>query len=258
MSRRHVTFAWCGDTLVGTLDAAEGTSGLLLVTGGSEPRGGAFAGQAEIAARLAVAGHPVFRFDRRGVGDSTGNNRGFRESAEDIEAALATFRAAMPQLQRVIGFGNCDAASALMLGSGAGLHGLVLANPWTLEDAPDSPPPPVVVRVRYAEKLRNPHEWARLVSGQVSFAKLARGLRQALRPAPPPSSLAEEIARGLSAFTGPAQILLAGRDRTTQAFLTGWDASDPRLAHCPGASHGFVEPDARDWLYERLLDALMV
>ncbi len=57
---------------MGTLDDAPGTTGLLIVSGGNEVRAGAFAGQARLAAEIAAAGHPVFRFDRRGVGDSTG------------------------------------------------------------------------------------------------------------------------------------------------------------------------------------------
>src|SRR6188768_4031138 len=101
MSREHLTFACAGDTLVGTLDDAVGASGLLLVSGGNEIRAGAFSGQAELAARIAAAGFPVFRFDRRGVGDSTGENRGFRDSGEDIAAALTSFRHECPGLARV-------------------------------------------------------------------------------------------------------------------------------------------------------------
>ena len=63
-------------------------------------------------ATIAAAGFPVFRFDRRGIGDSEGDNRDFRKSSKDIAAALLAFRAIAPQVQRVTGFGNCDAASA--------------------------------------------------------------------------------------------------------------------------------------------------
>ena len=45
---------------------------------------------------------------------------------------FAAFRRAAPQLTRIIAFGNCDAASALMLAGGAGCDGLVLSNPWTI------------------------------------------------------------------------------------------------------------------------------
>lgn len=259
MIRRHVSFACEGDTLVGTLDGpAEGSAastGLLLVTGGNETRAGAFSGQARLAARLAAAGYPVWRFDRRGVGDSTGENRGFRGSGPDIAAALAAFRAEQPGLRRVVGFGNCDAASALMLQPGAGCDALVLANPWTIE-ADDGALPPDAIRQRYAEKLRNPRELVRLATGKVSLGKLAGGIGRALRPAPPPTSLAQEMCAGLARYPGPVRLLLADRDRTAQAFLTAWDANDPRIARCPGASHAFAEPEAAEWLFTQIAAAL--
>jgi exosortase A-associated hydrolase 1 len=254
MSRRHLSFACEGDTLAGTLDDATGASGLLLVTGGNEIRSGAFSGQAQLAARVAAAGFPVFRFDRRGVGDSSGENRGFRASGEDIAAALTSFHRECPALTRVVGFGNCDAASALMLGAGLGCDALVLANPWTIEHD-DGTPPAAAIRDRYAAKLRDPKELVRLATGKVSLRKLAGGLGRALRPAAPPTSLAREMADGLASFTGPVEILLAERDRTAQAFLGAWD-DDPRLERCPGASHAFVEPEAREWLFERIVAAL--
>jgi exosortase A-associated hydrolase 1 len=255
MSRRHLTFACGSDTLAGTIDEAAGASGLLLVSGGNEIRAGAFAGQARLAAQIAAAGFPVFRFDRRGVGDSSGENRGFRESAADIAAALAAFRRECPGLERVVAFGNCDAASALMLGAGLGCDALVLANPWTIEHD-DGAPPPAAIRERYAAKLRDPKELVRLATGKVSLRKLAGGVGRALRPAPPPTTLAQDIRVGLARFEGPVQLLIAGRDRTAQAFLAAWDGTDPRLAHCPGASHAFAEPTARDWLFDRIVGAL--
>lgn len=253
MSRRHLTFACESAQLVGTLDDATGTAGLLWIGGGNEIRSGAFAGQARLAAEIAAAGFPVFRFDRRGVGDSEGVNRGFRDSAPDIAAALAAFRNAAPQVTRVVGFGNCDAASALMLAHGAGCDALVLSNPWTIEHD-DGSPSGAAIRARYAGKLRNPRDWVRLVRGQVSLGKPAKGIARAATPAP--TRLAEEIAEGLGGFCGAVHILLAERDRTAQAFLANWLRSDPRLTHCPGASHAFVEPDARRWLSERMIGAL--
>lgn len=255
MSRRHLAFPCDGDTLFGTLDDAAGTTGLLLVSGGNEIRSGAFSGQAQLAARIATAGFPVFRFDRRGIGDSSGENRGFRDSGEDIAAALAAFRRECPSMARVVGFGNCDAASALMLGAGLDCDALVLANPWTIEHD-DGAPPPAAIRERYAAKLRDPKELVRLATGKVSLRKLAGGVGRALRPALPPTSLAQDIADGLARFGGPAAILLAERDRTAQAFLSTWDPGDRRLARCAGGSHAFVEPDAREWLFARIIEAL--
>ena len=136
MTRRQVTFACEGDQLIGSLDLAAGNTGLLIVTGGNELRSGPWSSQAQIAEKVALAGFPVFRFDRRGIGDSAGINGGFTSASADIAAAICAFRAQLPTLQRVVAFGNCDAASALMLSSGAGFDAMVLANPWTFEPEP--------------------------------------------------------------------------------------------------------------------------
>jgi exosortase A-associated hydrolase 1 len=257
MSRRHFTFDCLGSTLAATIDEASGATGLLIVTGGNETRAGAFSSQAQLAARVVAAGHPVLRFDRRGVGDSEGVNMGFRHSAEDIAAALVAFRAQYPALQRVVAFGNCDAASALMLSGGAGFDGLVLSNPWTYQDGEaDAPPPPAAIRARYAAKLRNPRELSRLVTGKVNLRDLLASLRHASKGATQPSGLGEAMSAGLARFGGPVRILIAERDRTGQAFLAAWNSHDPRLHRCAGADHAYSDDASSAWLLQQILAAL--
>ena len=252
--RHPLEFACEGETLFGTLDMADGDTGLLIVSGGNEIRAGAWAGQALLAARVAAAGHPVFRFDRRGVGDSGGVNRGYRESRTDIAATLAAFRDAAPGLRRVVAFGNCDAASALMLfGGDLAIDALVLANPWTVEGEDDGVQAPAALRRRYTAKLADPAEWKRLLRGAIDLRKLARGLRRAAAPAPA-SVLAEQMRDGLAPFDGPVTILLAERDRTAQLFLAAW-GEDPRIARLASASHSFAG-ESQNWLFERICDAL--
>ena len=240
-----------------TLDPAPGETGLLIVSGGNEIRSGAWAGQAQLAARIAAAGYPVFRYDRRGVGDSSGTNRGFRESRADIAAALAAFRAAAPGLCRVVAFGNCDAASALMLsGGGLEIDALVLANPWTIDDDDDPAQvqAPAALRRRYSAKLADPAEWQRLMSGAVDLRKLMGGLRRAAAPAPN-SALADQMREGLAQFSGPITILLATRDRTAELFAAAW-GNDPRIARLASASHSFADEAAREWLFARVCETL--
>ncbi|HZV10487.1 MAG TPA: hydrolase 1, exosortase A system-associated, partial [Novosphingobium sp.] len=179
-------------------------------------------------------------------------------SAEDIAAALAALRAAVPGLCYIVAFGNCDGASALMLAGGAGVNALVLANPWTIEQEDEAAPaPPAALRAHYRARLANPAAIRRLLTGQVAPMALLRSLAAMARPrAPSTNSLAAAMAEGLARFTGPVRILLAGRDRTAQAFLGLWNRKDQRLAHCPGASHAFVEAEAREWLLEQILAAL--
>lgn len=267
MSRRHVTFVCEGSELVGTLDLAAGHTGLLIVTGGNELRAGPWSSQAQIAEKVALAGFPTFRFDRRGTGDSEGENAGFTGSAADIAAAIAAFRAHVPTLKRIVAFGNCDAASALMLSGGAGLDALVLTNPWTFEPEPEAAPgvetepaptpmPPSVLRRHYLKRLTDPRAIWRLLTGKVQLGKMASSLAEAAKSDGAPTPLAQQLAERLTAFTGPVTILLAENDRTAQAFLANWDKADPRLRQCPGASHSFVEPQARIWLQGQILAAL--
>lgn len=260
MKRLQFTFG-CGSLkLAGSLDTAPGTTGLLIVSGGSEIRSGAFSGQSQLAARIAKNGFPVFRFDRRGIGDSEGENRGFRSSAGDIRAALKAFSAMAPQMERVFALGNCDAASALMLARGEGCDGLILSNPWTLEGDEQSlagqQHTPDAIRARYAEKLKNPSEIMRLLRGGVDIRKLVRGIVASLHSSTHPSSLAEEMREGLNSFSGSVHILLANDDRTAQLFENTWDKNDPRIHRCEGASHAYVAPEHRDWLDARILAAL--
>ncbi len=254
MSRRHFLVDCEGDAIACTLDEAPGKVGLLIVSGGNETRAGAFSGQSQLAARIAAAGFPVLRFDRRGVGDSGGENGGFEASEADVAKALLAFEEDIPGIA-VVGFGNCDAASALLLNGGSGCSALVLANPWTF-DAVDEAPPPDAVRRRYVEKLKNPRELVRLLTGGVSLSKLAGGIRRALSPPAPPSSLAEQMRAGLATYAGDVRFLIAENDRTGQAFMSAIPETEDRWHICENAGHSFAEDHARDWLYNELLAAL--
>lgn len=261
MTRRHCTFPCEGEMLAGTVveaasPAAPAKTGVLIVSGGNETRAGAFSGQAYLAQRLADAGHAVFRFDRRGVGDSSGVNAGFQDSGADIEAALMAFRRECPAVQRIAAFGNCDAASALLLGAAYGCDALVLANPWTFDEAKDDSTPPAAIRQRYAAKLKDPREVFRLLRGGVSIKKLAAGLLKAARPAPPASSLARKMEQAILAHAGPLHVLLAENDRTAQAFMAACPATAPKWRKCEASGHSFAEAHAREWLYVQLLAAL--
>lgn len=210
-----IAFPCEGETLLGSLDSAPGTTGLLIVSGGNEPRFGAHRGMALLAGRIAAAGFPVFRFDRRGVGDSSGENGGWSTSAPDIAAAVAAFRREASHVTRLVGFGNCDAATALALfGAAAGVDALVLANPWVVERDADLPPP-AAIRAHYAERLRSPREWGRLLRGGFDWPKLASGLRAISAPKRE-APLARRFAEAVQARD--VTIVLARRDATAVAY----------------------------------------
>lgn len=261
--RRILSFTCEGDTLFGTIDEAPGTTGLLIVSGGNEIRMGAHRGMAILAAEIATQGNPVFRFDRRGIGDSEGVNAEFTGSGPDIAAALDAFRAACPSIERVVAFGNCDAASALLMHRPAGLSGLVLANIWVIERTDDMPPP-AAIKARYVERLKDPKAWIALVSGGINLRKLAGGLLRVARPAPA-SSLPAQVAEGMAAFAGPISIILAKGDATAIAFAAEWqkpifeparNRGDVTLLELDSPSHSFASDADHVVLVETLLGAL--
>jgi exosortase A-associated hydrolase 1 len=250
--RRALTFSCEGATLAATLDEAAGTTGLLIVSGGNEVRTGAHRGMAVLAAEIAGRGHSVLRFDRRGVGDSEGENGGFASSAPDIDAALAAFRAEQPQLSRIVAFGNCDAATALALHA-TPVDARVLANPWVVEAASDMPPP-AAIKARYAQRLRDPEAWRKLLTGQVDMGKLAKGLGRLAAAKPvQPDSLADKTVRALEASAIPTTILLATGDATAIAFADVW-RGDPGIPviRIDSTSHSF----ARESDFAALVDVL--
>lgn len=255
---------WCS----ATLDSGANVTGLLIVGGGNEIRSGAHAGQARLAAAIAATGHPVFRYDRRGTGDSEGINQGFEGAAADLVAAVAAFRNAQPHVKHIVAFGNCDAAALLALHHReAAISRLVLANPWVIEtDASDNQgaPPASAIRSRYLARLRNPRTLIDLLAGRIDFGKLWRGMRRAVQPAIQ-TALAKRIADSLCAGDVPVTILLASKDMTACAFAEAWASplfADLRhrgnapLRQIDSASHSFAGIDEFGWLRDQLLEAL--
>lgn len=238
--RRLIGFEVAGEWLVGTLDEAPGAeTGLLIVSGGNEVRAGAHRGMALLAARLAEDGVSVFRYDRRGVGDSAGENHGWSSAAPDLAAALRTFRAEAG-VARVVAFGNCDAATLLALeGRGLAIEAVVLANPWTTPED-DGLPPAAAIGARYASALRRPAEWRRLLRGGVDLRKLIRGLAKLLRRRSQP--FAVQVTRAIGAWGPRATVVLAKGDATALAYAAA--ARTARLSAetimIPTTSHGFA------------------
>ena len=239
--RRMIGFPCAGETLAGTLDEAERATGLLIVSGGNEIRIGAHRGMALLAAKLAVAGIPVFRYDRRGIGDSTGVNSGFEHSADDMAAAVTTFRSHCPQLTRIVGFGNCDAATAIALfHRQAGIDALVLANPWTV-DRPDDLPPAAAISAHYLERLKDPSTYLRLLRGGVDLRRFFRGLSKLSESkSEGGSGLASRLKNALTSAGKPVRIVLAKGDATAIAFAASEAGTALPFDTIDTASHSFA------------------
>lgn len=220
-----------GAAMVGIVHPTEapGALGVLIVVGGPQYRVGSHRQFVLLARRLAEAGIPTMRFDYRGLGDSEGEFVGFEGIGEDIDAALDAFMEAVPGLRRVVLWGLCDAASAILFYArdDSRVAGIALLNPWVRTEAGYAK---AQLRHYYVERLTSGDFWGRLARGRVDLGDAAGSLTGALRravggpagageavaEAEPP--LPERMARGLDGFGGPVLVILSGNDLTAREF----------------------------------------
>jgi exosortase A-associated hydrolase 1 len=257
--RRLTSFACEGALLGASLDAGGGEIGLLMATGGSQTRVGSHRMYERLAKSLSSKGFSCFRFDRRGVGDSEGEDPGFRGSAPDIAAAAAAFRSAASRVRRTFGFGLCDGATALALfGDAARLDGLILVNPWLVESEAGKPPPAAILS-HYRDRLTSLEGWKKITTGSIDYKKLLKGV---IRVAGKHEGiLAGELAAALHRHSLPIELIVASGDATAIAAvdrLAGANFGDLAIERQDVAtdSHSFARSGDDDALLTATLAAL--
>lgn len=245
--RRLIAFACAGAELAASLDEAPGATGLVMATGGSQTRIGSHRMYERLARAMAEKGYPCLRFDRRGVGDSNGEDPGFKESWLDIAAAAGALRRECPAVKKVFGFGLCDGATAIALhGREAGLDALILVNPWLVEVAEEEIPAPAAVRAHYWKRLTSLEGWRKLLSGAVDWRKLLGGLGRIFK-GKQGSPLARETAAAMAKGRLRAWLILARDDNTAIAAAEELNAPAFRgliegRETIPSDSHTFARP----------------
>jgi len=226
MIERPLVFEIAGESLLGILHDGTGGQrefGILIVVGGPQYRVGSHR-QFVLTARVwAAAGFPVMRFDYRGMGDSTGEPRTFEAVHDDIGAAIDAMFRECPSLDRVVLFGLCDAASAILMycKSDARVAGLIIANPWvrTPEGQARS-----YVRHYYRARLLQRSFWRKLLSGHLDAVMSLRGLLASWSRSRDVRSegaggFISRMRDGLATFPGPVLLLLSERDLTAKEFV---------------------------------------
>lgn len=271
------TFDCAGETLVGILSLPPSSTaldavGVVIVVGGPQYRIGSHRQFVTLARRLARAGHPVLRFDYRGMGDSPGPLRSFEACSDDIAAAIDAFHARVPGLGGVALWGLCDGASASLLylereRRDSRVRGLCLVNPWVRSAASLAR---THVRHYYRQRLLQPAFWRKLCRGEVAgaawrglLANLKLAQTGAGRDAEPVATFQSRMASAFATFAGPTLLLLSGDDYTAREFVE-FAAADARWTQAlardsvervdlPGVDHTFSTSEAHRSVEDRTL-----
>ncbi|MFH6783862.1 MULTISPECIES: alpha/beta fold hydrolase [Methylobacterium] len=178
-----------GPGLVGILCRPQGTwSGdtVLVVNSGRNPRAGHGRQTTQLARRLAASGIASFRFDLRGIGDSAGRPDGSlplyaADSVADVTAA--TDHLAASGFTPGVVLGVCSGAYQAFraLAGDSRLRAAVLVNLYRFALKPGTD---VETMVRdtfrhsqsYMARAREGRIWRRILTGDLSLAKVARAL----------------------------------------------------------------------------------
>lgn len=249
--RRLIRFPCGPDRLSASLDEGARTTGLICVTGGTQIRSGPHRLLHQLAVKAASAGYPVFRYERRGLGDSDGVDPGYRRSGPDLVAAAAAFRQEAPHVRTLVGFGLCDGATTLALhGEDARVDVLVLANPWLVETE-EGDLAPAATRAHYRGRLLSPGSWAAVLSGKVDILGAAKSLFGSVSKRED-RSLADEVASRLPRYAGKLALILSSGDGTAIAAKACWNSA--AFASVRDAAIVEVSTDAHTFAREGDLD----
>ncbi len=239
-AERPIVFACNGLRLVGivAVPAQPIRRGVVIVVGGPQYRAGSHRQFTLLCRHLAEQGVASLRFDYHGLGDSEGPPAlGVDGLADDLRCAIDALMSEVPELDEVVLWGLCGAASAaaLYLPDDARVVGVVMLNPNVGgEDATAA----AQLRFYYLDRFLNPAFWRRLLRGEVQVFASLRDLWQSVRKAagarpvapqradamvddaPPTRPLGERVLDALGRAPGVRLLLiLSGNDLTAQAFL---------------------------------------
>jgi len=267
-----LVFDCAGEQLAAQLHrgGANSDTGVLIVVGGPQYRVGSHRQFQQLAAHLGAAGVPVLRFDYRGMGDSSGELRGFTAIGQDIRSAVDAFTAACPPLERVVLWGLCDAATASVFYAheDSRVRAMVLANPWVYSEQGEAR---AYLKHYYRDRLLSRELWRKVLRGDFdwrgSIASLAGFVRNALGAGTGPAAIRDgepgetaavvdadadlvaSFTRGLLQFGGDTLFIISGNDLTAAEFMDaaraheslrqGLTGSRTSTLELPGADHTF-------------------
>lgn len=278
-----VVFPCENDPLVGIINKPEnaGKVGVVIVVaGGPQYRVGAHRQFVTLSRLLASHAIASIRFDHRGTGDSAGELRGFIDMGADIQSAVNTLLSHVPEIEKIVLWGECESAtaSAFYSYSDPRILGIFMVNPWIRTEAGLAK---TMIRYYYWHRLFEKSFWTKVISGNFSLTASLRSCIDMIKSTLSSSKrnvdsvdndvfetlpLPERLAKSCQQFTGEMFILTSGQDYIAREFNDYVKASTiwQELVACKRvtlknileADHTFSRPEWRHELFDYTINWL--
>ncbi|NMP33047.1 hydrolase 1, exosortase A system-associated [Thalassotalea sp. M1531] len=218
------TFDSRGNQLLSIIHPSEHKSnvGVLIVVGGPQYRVGSHRQFVQLARAVANSGFTCMRFDYTGMGDSFGEKAEFDNVCDDIKSAIDALLEQQKEVEKVVVWGLCDAASASLIYGyqDPRVAGMVLLNPWLKSEQAQGK---TMLKYYYCQRLFSKSFWKKLLTGKISLFNSANELTGHLKSSVATlelekSSYQQRMLNGLSQFKGKLCWILSEDDLTAKEF----------------------------------------
>jgi exosortase A-associated hydrolase 1/exosortase A-associated hydrolase 2 len=269
-----------GQTLHGVVHVPQSLpeQAVIMVVGGPQYRVGSHQQFKLLADHFQNAGVLTLRFDYLGMGDTSGELRGFEYVEGEIRAAVDALNSQYPSLKSITLWGLCDAASAILFYAhkDARIKQLFLLNPWVRSDQSEAQ---AYLKHYYWSRLTSKAFWKKCLSGGLnvkeSLSSLvsilnrlrnrSSGSKAEVSDPTREGSLADRCDAGMSLFNGKITLIMSGQDLTAAEFQdqvlnrAKWSSSEKiKVIPLPEADHTFSNQDMRQAVASATLASLKV
>lgn len=278
MSAQYIEINSKTNKLSAILHSATATIGVLIIVGGPQYRVGSHRQFIKLSRHLASKNIPSLRLDSSGMGDSSGKKTEFYQQTSDINAGIAALFKQLPQLQKVVLWGLCDAASAILLKmnqTDPRVAGLILLNPWVRQEQSHAA---TMLKHYYVKRLVSREFWRKIFSGGLAFKRSITDFWQTWRSSKQQSTLkpakqtqysasnyVQHMLTGWQKANAATLVISSGNDLTAQEFLdlcqqnSQWQQcfNKAKRLHINEANHTFSTQDWRKQVEQASSDFIL-
>lgn len=248
---------------------------VLMVNGGSQTRVGPHRLYVTLSQKLHQCGVSSYRFDLPELGDSAGNLLSFLELPALLNQVITQLLALNPTIQRLVLFGLCDGATAILLTKPALIekcHAIALVNPWVRQEASHAA---TMAKHYYFRRLWTKQFWTKFASGHINITSTTRELAQLVRSLSKSKqqsatemltefNYVEQSWHAWCDYKKPTWLFLSGHDLTAAEFLdsaTKHPTAKLALASAhtfkrESADHTFSSMSDKDWLVDTFVQQI--